>query len=123
MASGSMTEEERVLKSVSKEQKRTMAKKRDIGERIKKLEESEGISLRGFRVSAIDGPAGKIDQVLYWSDTRTPDYIVVSSRRWLLARKSVLSVEKIVQIHVKNRNLEIGLSRQEIRDAPEYLPL
>lgn len=103
--------------------KRAMSGKRDIGGRIKKLEEELGISLRGFKVSAADGQAGKIEQVLYWSDNRVPDYIVVSNRRWLLARKSVLPVEAIDRIDVKARRLKIGLSRQEIREAPEYLPL
>lgn len=105
------------------ERKKAMTEKRDIGGRIKKLEEEQGVSLRGFKVSATDGPAGKIEQVLFWSDNRMPDYIVVSNRRLLLARKSVLPVETIERIDVKNRTLRIALSRQEIREAPEYLPL
>lgn len=98
-----------------------MAGGREVAGRIKMLEESEGLTLHGFKVFAADGPAGRVDQILYWSDARLPDYIVIGSGRWFFGHKSVLSVETIVNIDVNHRRLNIGLSREQIRRAPEFL--
>jgi hypothetical protein len=89
---------------------------------VKRLKDAGGDALRGFRVEARDGQAGKIEQVLYWSDAGKPDYVVVSDGKWLFGRKAVLSVQTIEDIDVDNRRLRIGLSREEIRRAPEFLP-
>lgn len=99
-----------------------VAYSREIATWMRLLEEAGGITLRGFRVDALDGPAGKIEQVLYWSDARTPDYIVIDSRRWLFGRKSVLSVQTIDDVDVQSRRLKISLNREQIRRAPEFLP-
>ena len=79
-------------------------------------------ALRGFRVVAVDGQAGKIEQVLYWSDTSRPDYIVVQNGRWLFGHKAVIPVETIEDVDVSHRRLRVALSKEQIRRAPEYLP-
>lgn len=87
------------------------------------LQNSGEISLKGFEVEACDGHGGKVDQMLYWSDITNPDYIVVAQRRWIFGRKSVLPVESIEDVDVRGRRLKIRMSRQQVRDAPKYLPL
>jgi hypothetical protein len=87
------------------------------------LQDGGEVSLRGFEVDACDGPGGKVEQVLYWSDATNPDYIVVSQRRWIFGRKSVLPVGSIENIDVRARRLKVGMSRQQVLRAPRYLPL
>ena len=80
------------------------------------------IDLSGFRVEALDGSAGRIEQVLYWSDARTPDYVVIDSGGWLFSHKSVLSIREVEEVDEKSRCLRIRMSRKQIREAPEFLP-
>ncbi|MDO8735462.1 MAG: hypothetical protein Q7K29_00050 [Thermoleophilia bacterium] len=89
---------------------------------MKMLENAGELDLNGFRVEALDGAAGRIEQVLYWSDARTPDYVVIDTGRWLFGHKSVLSIEMIEDIDMEKRCLRIALSKRQIRDAPEFLP-
>jgi hypothetical protein len=88
-----------------------------------KILENEGeVDLNGFKVEALDGAAGRIEQMLYWSDAKMPDYVVVDTGRWLFGHKSVLSIRTIEDIDVENRSLKIALSKRQIREAPEFLP-
>jgi len=89
---------------------------------MKMLESAGEVDLNGFRVEALDGAAGRIEQMLYWSDARTPDYVVIDTGRWLFGHKSVLSIDMIEEVDMKNRSLRISLSKRQIRDAPEFLP-
>jgi len=88
----------------------------------RRMRDSQLESLQGFTVIATDGEAGSVEQVLYWSDTASPDYIVVGSGRWFFGHKSVLSVMVIEDVDVGARQVRVGLSRGQVREAPEYLP-
>lgn len=86
------------------------------------LEDAGEADLSGFRVEALDGSAGRIEQMLYWSDASMPDYVVIDTGRWLFGHKSVLSIQMIEEIDLENRSLRIRLSKRQIREAPEFLP-
>ncbi|MBK5226014.1 MAG: hypothetical protein JJD96_05515 [Thermoleophilia bacterium] len=89
---------------------------------LRMLEDAGEIDLIGFTVEALDGIAGRIEQMLYWTDARTPDYLVVDMGRWPFGHKSVLSVRMIEDLDTEKRSLRIGLSKRQIRTAPEFLP-
>jgi len=89
---------------------------------FRKLERAGESDLNGFRVEASDGLAGRIEQVLYWSDARIPDYIVIESGRWLFGRKSILSTGMIDEVDTEKRSLTMRMSKREIREVPECLP-
>jgi hypothetical protein len=90
---------------------------------MRRLRESEQDTVRGFRVEAIDGEAGRVEQVLYWNHTDAPDFIIVGSGRWFFGRKAVLPVRDIEDIDIDSKLVRMNLSREEIRNAPEFLPL
>lgn len=96
---------------------------RKYGHRFRQLQDTGFDALRGFRVLASDGDAGRIDQVLYWSKAGEPDFIVVGTSRWFFGRKSVLPVGDIEEIDMSGRLVKVSVSRDEIRSAPEFLPL
>lgn len=87
------------------------------------LEKTDEVDLSGFRVEALDGSAGTIEQMLYWSDARMPDYVVIDTGRWLFGHKSVLSIRLVEEIDLENRCLKVPLSKRQIREAPEFLPI
>ena len=89
---------------------------------IRKLMNDDETNLSGFRVEAVDGEAGRIEQVLYWSDAKVPDYVVVGTGRWIFGHKSVLSIRDIEDVDIENRRLRMSLSREQIKKAPEFLP-
>ncbi len=89
---------------------------------LKVLNHGEDVDLNGFSVEAEDGVAGKVEQVLFWSDARFPDYVVIDSGGWFFGHKSVLSIRVIEDIDTENRRLRINLSKRQIREAPEFLP-
>ncbi|MFA5809037.1 MAG: hypothetical protein WC935_01695 [Thermoleophilia bacterium] len=89
---------------------------------VKRLMDADETSLSGFTVDAVDGIAGRIEQVLYWSDARVPDYVVVGTGRWIFGHKSVLSIKVIEEVDLENRRLRMSLSKEQIRQAPEFLP-
>ena len=82
----------------------------------------EDLDLSGFEVVALDGTAGRIEQVLYWSDARVPDYVVVDTGGWLFSHKSMLSIQEIEAVDAESRSLRIRMSKKQIREAPEFLP-
>jgi len=86
------------------------------------LENAGEVDLNGFRVEALDGAAGRIEQMLYWSDAKLPDYVVIDTGRWLFGHRSVLSIEMVEDIDMESRSLKIRLSKRQIREAPEFLP-
>jgi hypothetical protein len=89
---------------------------------VKRMRETGGVSINGFQVEAQDGNAGRIDEVLYWSDNQKPDYIIVGTGRWFFGHKSVLPVDAIEDVDLENRRLRVRLSRAQVRKAPEFLP-
>lgn len=89
---------------------------------MKIMENAGEVDLNGFKVQALDGAAGRIEQMLYWSDATKPDYLVIDNGGWLFGHKSVLSIQMIEDIDLENRSLSIGLSKRQIKEAPEFLP-
>ena len=90
---------------------------------MKRLRDADLATLRGFRVEGRDGEAGRIEQVLYWSDSGTPDYIVIGTGRWFFSHKAVLPVDQIEDVDIAAKLVRVNLSCKEIRSAPEFLPL
>ena len=89
----------------------------------RRLENTTCATLMGFKVQATDGNAGHVDQVVYWTDVRRPDYVVVEKGRWLFNRKAVLRVDTIEDVDMHNRSLKVTLSREQIRQSPEQVPV
>ncbi|MBE0428770.1 MAG: hypothetical protein IBX61_02735 [Thermoleophilia bacterium] len=90
---------------------------------LRRLKEAGVTSLNGFEVEAQDGNAGVIDQVLYWSDALTPDFLIVGTRRWIFGHKAIIPVDVIEDVDVPNRRLRIRMNREQVRQAPESLPV
>jgi hypothetical protein len=80
---------------------------------------AQPLDVDGFEVAATDGDIGKVDEATY--DVGT-SYIVVDTGPWILGRKVLLPAGVIEQIDLDNRRVEVRLTRDQIKNSPEYDP-
>ena len=76
--------------------------------------------ITGFEVSATDGDIGKVEEVVRGSDGRS--YVVVDTGWWIFEKKRLIPAGAIVAIDHENRKVNVRLTKDEIRHAPDYEP-
>ena len=78
-------------------------------------------SVTGYHVEAKDGEIGHVDAFViddqYWSVR----YVEVATRNWLPGKKVLLSPAWIDRVDWLESKVFVGVFRQAIQDAPEYL--
>jgi hypothetical protein len=77
------------------------------------------VDLSGFKVEAVDGSIGKIDEVTY--DTGS-SYIVVDTGPWIFGKKVLLPAGAIQQIDLQDKKVYVDRMKEEIKGAPEFDP-
>jgi hypothetical protein len=75
------------------------------------------IDLTGFKVDAIDGEIGTVDEA-----TRETGggYLVVHSGAWIFGKKIVLPAGLISQVSTEDRRVFVSLTKDEIDRAPAF---
>jgi hypothetical protein len=76
-----------------------------------------GVELVGFRVEAVDGGIGTVDEATY--DTSS-SYIVVHTGPWILGKKVVLPAGVIERIDLDTETIFVDRTKDEIKNAPEF---
>jgi hypothetical protein len=77
------------------------------------------VDLVGFDVEARDGSIGKVDEATH--DTGRAR-IVVDTGPWIFGRKVVVPAGTIERIDTTDRILFIGLTKDQIKNSPEFDP-
>src|SRR5918992_4633195 len=77
------------------------------------------MNLVGFSVEAIDGSIGKIDEA---TNEVGGSYIVVDTGPWIFGKHVVLPAGIIDRIDREDETVYVSLSKDEIKNAPEYDP-
>jgi hypothetical protein len=77
-------------------------------------------SVSGYHVEANDGAIGHIADYLFDDDTWTLRYLVIDTRNWLPGKRVVISSEWVERVSWNERKAYVSMSKQSIRDAPEY---
>jgi hypothetical protein len=81
-------------------------------------EETVGdVDLTGFKVEAVDGSIGKVDEATYEVGS---SYIVVDTGPWIFGKKVVLPAGVIDRVDVENEQIFVSRTKDEIKNAPEY---
>jgi hypothetical protein len=75
------------------------------------------VDLVGFKVEAIDGGIGKIDEATY--DVAS-SYIVVDTGPWIFGSKLLLPAGTIVRIDRTDRKVQVEHTKEEIKNAPSF---
>jgi hypothetical protein len=78
---------------------------------------SGDIDLTGYKVEALDGDIGKIDEATY--DTGT-SYVVVDTGTWIFGRKVMLPASVIDRVEPADEQVFVNRTKDEIKNAPEF---
>jgi hypothetical protein len=73
--------------------------------------------LTGFKVEAMDGSIGKIDET---SNEVGASYIVIDTGPWIFGKKVLLPAGVIDRIDTDDETVFVDRTKDEIKDAPEF---
>lgn len=76
-----------------------------------------GLDLTGYEVEARDGSIGTVDAAMAQPGQ---SYIVVDTGTWILGKRALLPAGLVDRIDTAREKVFVGLSREQIRKAPEY---
>jgi hypothetical protein len=79
----------------------------------------DGADLIGYRVEAMDGHIGKIDEA---STLVGDSYLVVDTGPWIFGKKVLLPAGTVTNIDHAGRSLFVDRTKGQIKDSPEYDP-
>jgi hypothetical protein len=77
------------------------------------------LDLSDFKVQALDGPIGKVDNATYEAGTSA---IIVDTGPWILGKKVMLPAGTIERIDSDERMIYVDRTKEEIKSAPKYDP-
>jgi hypothetical protein len=97
---------------------------------MKKQEaEEEGVHLLrsinqvlGLNIKARDGRIGSVDDFLVEDQKWNMLYMVVDTGAWLTGKKVIISPQWVESIRWGKSDVEVDLSRETIKNSPEYEP-
>ena len=76
-----------------------------------------GTDLTGYRIDAIDGEIGKVDQATYEVNS---SYLVVDTGPWIFGRKVMLPAGVVSGVDHANKRVFVERTREHIQNAPEF---
>ena len=78
-------------------------------------------AVAGYHVEASDGQIGHVEDFLIDQGTWTIRYLQVKTRNWLPGKKVLISPEWVERVSRTESKVSVGLSRETIKSAPEYI--
>ncbi len=76
--------------------------------------------VRGYRVQGSDDAIGHVDDFIFDDETWAVRYLVVDTSRWWVGKKVLVSPHWASQVSWEERRVYVELTRQEIKDSPEW---
>jgi hypothetical protein len=80
-------------------------------------EGADGPNYAGYKVIANDGEIGHVDSFAIAPDE---SHIVVDTGHWLFGRMSLIPAAAVRVVNDESETVQIDLTKQQIKDAPEY---
>jgi hypothetical protein len=77
------------------------------------------VDLTGFKVEAMDGSIGKIDEATY--DVGS-SYVIVDTGPWIFGKKVMLPAGVVQRIDPEGELVFVNRTKDEIKNAPEFDP-
>jgi hypothetical protein len=77
-------------------------------------------AVTGYSIEAVDGEIGHVDGFLIDDETWAVCYLEVATRNWWPGKKVLVSPAWIERVSWEESRVYAGLSREAIRNAPEY---
>ncbi|NTW02580.1 MAG: PRC-barrel domain containing protein [Oscillochloris sp.] len=77
--------------------------------------------IRGLKIRATDDEIGRVNEFFFDDEHWTIRYMVVNTGNWLLGNSVLISPRSIQAIDWNNRRVEVNLTRQQVKDAPNIV--
>ena len=77
----------------------------------------KGMDLTGYKVEALDGSIGKVDEATYATEG---SYVVVDTGPWIFGKKVLLPAGVIQRVDLDTETLFVDRTKDEIKNAPEF---
>jgi PRC-barrel domain len=81
------------------------------------LDSWRGTDITGFKVHAVDGEIGTVDEATYDIGA---SYLVVDTGPWIFGKKVLLPAGVVDMVDVTNQKLIVNRTKDEIQKAPEF---
>lgn len=78
--------------------------------------------VEGYHIGALDGEVGHVEDFVIDAEAWFVRYLVVDTRNWLPGRKVIVSPAWIDRIDWAEKQVEMQLHRETIKNAPAYDP-
>jgi hypothetical protein len=75
------------------------------------------LDLSGFKVEALDGGIGKVDEATYEAGG---SFIVVDTGPWIFGKKVLLPAGVIRDIDLDTETVFVNRTKEQIKNAPEF---
>jgi hypothetical protein len=79
----------------------------------------QGLDLTGFKVEAVDGSIGKIDEATHETGG---SYVVVDTGPWIFGKKVMLPAGTIQSVDPQGTKVFVDRTKEDIKNAPEFDP-
>jgi uncharacterized protein YrrD len=101
---------------------------REIEGRVDEEHDTQNIHLRscdevvGYDILATDGSVGEVDDFVFDDESWAIRAIVVDTRKWLPGKRVLLSPGQIDHVSWEDHEVDVEMTREAIKSAPEYDP-
>ena len=76
----------------------------------------------GYRIHAEDGEIGTVEDFIIDDESWAIRYIIVNTGEWLTGKKVLISPRWIERVSFDEKKVYLGLTMENIKQAPEYTP-
>jgi len=84
-------------------------------------ERASAAAVTGYGIEASDGEIGHVEDFVIDQDTWKIRYLEVKTRNWWPGKMVLISPEWVEKVSWPESKVSVGLSREAIRSAPEYI--
>ena len=74
----------------------------------------------GYHIQASDGEIGHVEDFIIDDETWAIRYLVIDTKNWWPGKKVLISPKWIEKVSWEEREVSIGLTRETVKNAPEY---
>lgn len=74
----------------------------------------------GYRIGAVDGEIGRVDDFLVEGEDWTIRYMVIDTGTWLTGRQVLVAPEWIDNVSWERSMVQVKMGRSDIKSSPEY---
>lgn len=75
--------------------------------------------LNGFKIAALDGEIGNVEEFYFDDERWALRYIVVNTGTWLAGKQVLVSPFSVMQVEQGNRQLHVALTKSQVEKSPD----